>query len=129
MERIVGMENSYSRNSRTPRVSGREICRNDTIWHIYIWLTFLEEIKKRTHRGRQMHLPWYPANRDTVFLKERTIHSRLTIKRHHMHINLNTGPLQKRQNALHPSRNTSDVLRCVICGKGNFHRCAAGADP
>src|SRR5262249_49520457 len=79
MVRIVGMENSYSRNSRTPSVSGREICRNDTIWYIYIWLTFLEEIKKRTYRGRQMHLPWYPPNRDAVILKVFTIHARLAI--------------------------------------------------
>src|SRR6266851_754919 len=120
MERIVGMENPYSRNSRTPRVSGREICRDNTIWHIYIWLTFLEKVKKRTHCVRQMRLPGYPANRDAMFLKERTVRSRLAIECHHVHIHLNASHLHKRQNPLHPGGNTSDIPRCVIRGKGNF---------
>src|ERR1700738_3696412 len=115
------MENSYSWDSRTPRVSGREICRHDTIWVIYIWLTFLEEVKKRTHRMRQMLLPWYPANRDTVFIKERRIRPRLAIERHHVHSHLNTSHLQKRQKSLHPGGNTSDIPRCIIRGKSNLH--------
>jgi len=69
---------------------------------------------------QQMHLPWYPADSNSVFLKERTIHSGPAIDRHNVHVDFKAGHLQERYNALHPSGNASDVSSLVNVAKAIF---------
>src|SRR5262249_3323833 len=61
MERIVGMENSYSWNSQTPRVSGREIIRDNTIWY--------SKILKSTPPNAESGAAKYPSDRDCLVSK------------------------------------------------------------